>query len=178
MTQKIDFKKTLDSYQAKRGVFRLVEVPPLHYLMIDGHGDPNTSPVYAEALAALFPLAYAVKFVSKNLGRDYVVMPLQGLWWADDMAAFTTRRDKVDLALDAAEPTARLDHPRARGRRPRRSGRQGCCTIDGGAPGGARRGSVRADHAPRALRRRGPGAATAARRVRARARSEPARPTP
>ena len=55
---KIDFKKTLDSYQAKRGVFRLVEVPPLHYLMIDGHGDPNTSPAFAEAIETLYPIAY------------------------------------------------------------------------------------------------------------------------
>ena len=89
---KIDFKKTLDSYQAKRGVFRLVEVPPLHYLMIDGHGDPNTSPAFAEAIETLYPIAYKLKFASKrDLGRDYVVPPLEGLWWADDMNAFLNR---------------------------------------------------------------------------------------
>ena len=89
---KIDFKKTLDSYQAKRGVFRLVEVPPLHYLMIDGHGDPNTSPAFAEAIETLYPIAYKLKFASKQgLGRDYVVPPLEGLWWADDMNAYLNR---------------------------------------------------------------------------------------
>ena len=89
---KTDFKKTLDSYQAKRGVFRLVEVPPLHYLMIDGHGDPNTSPAFAEAIETLYPIAYKLKFASKQgLGRDYVVPPLEGLWWADDMDAFSNR---------------------------------------------------------------------------------------
>jgi hypothetical protein len=62
--------------------------------MIDGEGDPNT-PVFAEATEALYPLAYTIKFASKReLGRDYVVPPLEGLWWADDMAAFTARRDK------------------------------------------------------------------------------------
>ncbi|MCB0885138.1 MAG: GyrI-like domain-containing protein [Propionibacteriaceae bacterium] len=92
MMDKIDFKKTLDSYQAKRGVFRLVEVPPLHYLMIDGHGDPNTSPAFAEAIETLYPIAYKLKFASKQgLGRDYVVPPLEGLWWADDMDAFSNR---------------------------------------------------------------------------------------
>ncbi len=91
---KVDLKKTLDSYQARRNEFRLVEVPPLQYLMADGHGDPNTSPAYEEALNALFPVAYAMKFASKReLGRDYVVMPLEGLWWAEDMDAFTDRRD-------------------------------------------------------------------------------------
>jgi hypothetical protein len=92
---KIDFKKTLDCYQARRGQFRIVDVPDLQYLMIDGHGDPNTAPAYADALAALYPVAYKIKFASKrDLDRDYVVPPLEALWWATDMAAFTARRDK------------------------------------------------------------------------------------
>lgn len=95
MTDKTDFKKSLDAYQAKRGRFRIVEVPELQYLKIDGHGDPNTSPVFTEAVEALYPVAYKLKFASKRvLGRDYVVMPLEGLWWAEDMDAFTAARDK------------------------------------------------------------------------------------
>jgi hypothetical protein len=95
MTEKTDFKKTLDSYQAKRGEFRVVDVPDTQYVMIDGHGDPNTSPAYAEALGALYPVAYKLKFASKrDLGRDYVVPPLEGLWWAEDMESFTGSRDK------------------------------------------------------------------------------------
>lgn len=92
---KTDFKKTLDTYQAQQGKFRLLEVPPMQYLMVDGHGDPNTAPAYTAALEVLYPLAYALKFISKGgLGRDYVVPPLEGLWWAEDPAAFTTARDK------------------------------------------------------------------------------------
>lgn len=95
MSEKVDFKKSLDSYGAKRGAFRVLDVPDLQYLAIDGHGDPNVSPEYAEALAALYPVAYKLKFASKReLGRDYVVPPLEGLWWAEDMAAFTADRDK------------------------------------------------------------------------------------
>ena len=63
--------------------------------MIDGHGDPNTSDEYRRALETLYPVAYALKFLSKKeLDRDYVVMPLEALWWADDMDAFTAARDK------------------------------------------------------------------------------------
>jgi hypothetical protein len=92
---KTDFKKVLDCYRARPGEFRIVDVPDLQYLMIDGHGDPNTAPAYPEALAALYPVAYKLKFASKReLGRDYVVPPLEALWWATDMAAFTARRDK------------------------------------------------------------------------------------
>lgn len=94
MTGKVDFKKTLDSYRALAGRFRLVEVPPMQYLMVNGHGDPNTSPAYGQALEALYPVAYRIKFASKAAGRDYVVPPLEGLWWADDMDAFTSGRDK------------------------------------------------------------------------------------
>jgi len=92
---KTDLVKTLDAYRAKQGEFRLVEVPPQRYLMIDGHGDPNTAPAYADAIATLYPVAYALKFASKlQLDRDYVVPPLEALWWADDPAAFTSARDK------------------------------------------------------------------------------------
>ncbi|PSL03559.1 hypothetical protein CLV30_10739 [Haloactinopolyspora alba] len=95
MTDKTDFKKTLDGYRAQRGGFRALDVPDTGYLMVDGHGDPNTSPAFAEAIAALYPVAYKLKFASKrDLGRDYVVPPLEGLWWAEDMDAFTTARDK------------------------------------------------------------------------------------
>jgi hypothetical protein len=91
---KVDLKRELACYTARRNAPQLVEVPDLRYLMIDGHGDPN-SPVRAAALKALYPVAYALKFASKrDLGRDYVVMPLEGLWWADDMSTFTCARDK------------------------------------------------------------------------------------
>ena len=69
MTDKIDFKRELDSYQAKARQFRIVEVPDLQYLMIDGHGDPNTSPMFAVAVAALYPVAYKLKFHSGH-GRQ------------------------------------------------------------------------------------------------------------
>ncbi len=62
---------------------------------MDGSGDPNTSAEYAAALGALYPIAYTLKFASKaRLAKDYVVMPLEALWWAKDMNAFTVDRDK------------------------------------------------------------------------------------
>lgn len=95
MRVKTNFKKTLDGYRARLGEFRFVDIPPTRYLMIDGQGDPNTSAEYADALAALYPVAYAVKFASKQeQERDYVVPPLEGLWWAADLTAFTVARDK------------------------------------------------------------------------------------
>lgn len=95
MDAKIDFKKTIDAYRGRKGRYDIIDVPELNYLMIDGTGDPNTAPEFTTAVEALYPLAYTLKFVSKRaLARDYTVMPLEGLWWTDDHAAFTTARDK------------------------------------------------------------------------------------
>ena len=93
---KVDFKRELKHlYQPTAKAFVMVDVPSMDYLMVDGHGDPNTAQEYQEAIEALYAVAYKVKFMSKKeLGRDYVVPPLEGLWWAEDMEAFTTQRDK------------------------------------------------------------------------------------
>ncbi len=93
VSTKIDYKRDLECYKAKRATPQVVTVPDLQYLMIDGHGDPNT-PAFAEATTTLYPVAYKLKFASKALDRDYVVMPLEGLWWADEMESFTAARDK------------------------------------------------------------------------------------
>lgn len=90
--EKIDLKKELKHlYQPSAKEVVQVEVPAFRFLMIDGQGDPNSSKDYAEAVEALFSAAYAVKFMVKKgpEGIDYAVMPLEGLWWAEDMSAFT-----------------------------------------------------------------------------------------
>ncbi len=91
---KLDFKKVDKSfYTGKPGRFDLIEMPPLAFLKIDGSGNPNTSPDYLHAVAALYVVSYQLKAFSKTqLGRDYTVGPLEGLWWADDMDTFVTRQ--------------------------------------------------------------------------------------
>jgi hypothetical protein len=93
---KIDFKKELKHlYRPSAKKFEVVDVPPMKFLMIDGHGDPNTAQEHQKAVEALYAVSYKLKFVSKKeLGKDYVVPPLEGLWWAEDMETFTTARDK------------------------------------------------------------------------------------
>lgn len=91
--EKRDLKKELRSiYGPSARAVERVDVPSMNFLMIDGQGDPNTSPAYGDAVEALFALSYALKFTVKKspLAIDYRVMPLEGLWWADDMSLFTT----------------------------------------------------------------------------------------
>lgn len=88
---RIDLKKQWKHlYSPSSQQVSVVDVPPLNFLMVDGAGDPNTSLAYREALEVLYALSYTLKFqVRKRLGLDYVVMPLEGLWWTDDPAAFS-----------------------------------------------------------------------------------------
>ena len=91
---KVDFKKTLASYVPKHGRFEIVTIPDRQYLMVDGSGDPNTAPEFGQAIELLYPVAYGLKFFSKNeLNRDYVVPPLEALWRSEDMGSFV-QRDK------------------------------------------------------------------------------------
>lgn len=90
---KIDLKKELKHlYQPGATEVVQVEVPPMRYLMVDGMGDPGTTPAYAQAVEALFSVAYSAKFMVKKgpQALDFAVMPLEGLWWADDMNAFVS----------------------------------------------------------------------------------------
>lgn len=92
---KIDLKRQHRSlYRNSAETPSVVEVPPLRYLMVDGQGSPGGA-TYVEAVEALYALAYAIKFALKrgDEATDYVVMPLQALWWADDMRSFGERRD-------------------------------------------------------------------------------------
>ena len=90
--KKIDFKKELKHlYQPSEKEVVPVDLPTMNYLMVDGEGDPNNSQAFSDAVEALFSVSYTVKFKVKKgpLAIDYGVMPLEGLWWADEMPRFS-----------------------------------------------------------------------------------------
>lgn len=103
-----DLKKQFKHlYEPRRGEFAIVEVPPMHFLMVDGEGDPNTAPAFSEGIKALYGTAFTMKFLLKkiDLALDFVVPPLEGLWWADDPSAFhESRRAEWKWTLMIAQP--------------------------------------------------------------------------
>ncbi len=105
--QTYDVKKALPALYAPRpGDFHVVDVPEMWFLTVDGHGDPNVSAAYAEAVQTLFSVAYAVRAITKSeLGRVHTVGPLEGLWSAEDPRAFVTR-DKAawDWTMMISQP--------------------------------------------------------------------------
>lgn len=89
--KKIDYKKELKHlYKPSPKRVEFVDVPEMNFLMIDGQGDPNTAKEYSDAIKGLYAVSYALKFMVKKgeLEIDYGVMPLEGLWWVDDMSQF------------------------------------------------------------------------------------------
>lgn len=50
-------------------------------------GNPNTVQEYKDAVEALYAISYTLKFgIKKAQGVDYGVMPLDGLWWVEDVS--------------------------------------------------------------------------------------------
>ncbi|KUN04793.1 hypothetical protein AQI95_18050 [Streptomyces yokosukanensis] len=81
-----------DLYSARRDRFEIVDVPRMSFLMVDGHGNPNTSADYRAVVEALYTTAYAVRAIAKKkVDRTHTVGPLEGLWSADDLSVFKTR---------------------------------------------------------------------------------------
>jgi hypothetical protein len=92
--RKIDYKKQLKHlYRPSAKKVEIVEIPQMNFLMVDGEGDPNIAQSFSDAIEALYPISYRLKFMVKNgeMGIDYGVLPLEALWWADDMSVFTTK---------------------------------------------------------------------------------------
>lgn len=103
---KVDFKKSLKAlYAPSPKGFVLIEVPQMQFIKVDGTGKPGGR-AYEKALEWLYGLSYPLKFMSKQqLGRDYVVPPLEGLWWAEDMSTFITReKDKWSWCMMIMQP--------------------------------------------------------------------------
>jgi hypothetical protein len=92
MASKIDLRKERKYlYNPSSKQIAVVDVPDMNFLMIGGQGDPNISVAYRNAVEALFAVSYTLKFMVKRGDQavDYAVMPLEGLWWVDDMTGFS-----------------------------------------------------------------------------------------
>lgn len=104
----LDLKKQFKHlYEPRKGEFAIVEVPPMRFLMVDGTGDPNTTPAFQEAVEALYGTAYTIKFSLKKTdsSMDFVVPPLEGLWWAYDLSTFHPgERNAWNWTLMIAQP--------------------------------------------------------------------------
>jgi hypothetical protein len=108
MGSKVDYKKELkELYRASAKECSIMTVPAMNFLMIDGSGNPNSSIEFQNAVEALFSVAYTLKFmIKKSIDIDYGVMPLEGLWWCDDMENFSVEnKDNWKWTLMIMQPS-------------------------------------------------------------------------
>lgn len=85
---KLDYKKEYKDIYMPATKPTLIDMPVIQYVCVEGHGNPNTSEEYKEAIAILYAISYAIKMSPKKGTQpdnyfEYVVPPLEGLWWGD-----------------------------------------------------------------------------------------------
>lgn len=84
-----DFKKEYKEFYMPKNKPSIVTVPPMNYLAVRGHGDPNAEGgEYKEAIGLLYGIAFTIKMSKKGSRQiegffDYVVPPLEGFWWQE-----------------------------------------------------------------------------------------------
>ncbi len=86
---KLDYKKEYKDLYMPKTKPSIIDVPEMVFIMVDGKGNPNTCKEYKDAIEILYGLSYSIK-MSKMSGNqpegyfEYVVPPLEGLWWTKD----------------------------------------------------------------------------------------------
>jgi hypothetical protein len=97
MYDKLDYKKEFKDLYMPKQKPALIEVPPMNFIMVNGKGDPQQEE-YQNAIAILYALTFTIK-MSKMSGSqpagyfEYVVPPLEGLWWCEDGGFDFEKRD-------------------------------------------------------------------------------------
>jgi hypothetical protein len=90
--EKVDFKKLNKELYAPKREPSVITVPDMNFIMVDGHGDPNdVDGEYYKAVALLYALTFTIKMglvkgSDEDSFFDYVVPPLEGLWWLEDLS--------------------------------------------------------------------------------------------
>ncbi|MFT5873487.1 MAG: hypothetical protein ACI8WT_002432 [Clostridium sp.] len=100
ITEKLDYKKKYKDLYLPKQKPVVVDVPTMTFIMVNGSGNPNTcGGEYQLAVELLYGLSYAIK-MSKRNGCDpkgyfdYVVPPLEGLWWLEEANKDFTQKNK------------------------------------------------------------------------------------
>jgi len=104
--EKLDLKKTEKEYYKPGRKPEIIEIPEFKFLMVQGTDARPESEDFQNAITTLYSVSFTAKFMSKNEpGRDYTVMPLEGLWWADDMNVFEKgEKEKWSWTLMIRQP--------------------------------------------------------------------------
>ncbi|WP_315113774.1 GyrI-like domain-containing protein [Clostridium intestinale] len=111
MTQvKLDYKKEFKDLYLPKNEPMVVDVPEMNFIMVDGKGNPNDEEgEYKSAVEILYALSYAIKMSKKGSYNiegyfEYVVPPLEGLWWVENDEMDFTKKDKFEWTSMIRQP--------------------------------------------------------------------------
>lgn len=104
---KTDLKKQYKTYFTASQKPELVDIEPAKFISIQGKGDPSEQ-AFADKIQALYPTAYALKFIHKEKGQDFVVSKLEGLWWYDEAKFAGSTLDSAPTEIPRSEWEYRL----------------------------------------------------------------------
>lgn len=107
-----DFKKEYKDLYLPKNKPGIIDVPPMRFIMAKGKGDPNTSASYKEAVEVLYGLSYSIKMSKMGNTQpagyfDYVIPPLEGLWWFEDNffdGSVIGRKDEFSWVIMIRQP--------------------------------------------------------------------------
>ena len=96
-----DYKKEYKEFYLPPKTPGIVTVPAMNFLAVRGQGDPNQEDgAYKQALGMLYAVAFTIKMSRKGQHQlegyfDYVVPPLEGLWWQENTRGvdYTRKQD-------------------------------------------------------------------------------------
>lgn len=81
--EKLDLTKKYKTYFTSKTKPEIVEIESAQFISLADKGDP-AGKSFSENIQALYATAYAIKFMFKELGKDFTVSKLEGLWWYDE----------------------------------------------------------------------------------------------
>lgn len=86
-----DYKKEYKEYYMPKNKPEIMSIPKMNFIAVYGKGNPNEEVgEYKTAISILYDIAYSIKMSKKGdyviEGYfDYVVPPLEGLWWQENL---------------------------------------------------------------------------------------------
>lgn len=84
-----DYKREYKEFYMPKEKPSIVNVPSINYLAVRGKGNPNLEDSeYKKSIELLYAVSYTIKMSYKGSHKingyfEYVVPPLEGLWWQD-----------------------------------------------------------------------------------------------
>lgn len=98
-----DYKKEYKEFYMPKKTPAIIKIPKMNYIAVRGKGNPNDERgEYKKSIEILYAIAYTLKMSYKGEHKidgffQYVVPPLEGLWWQEGSGNSIDCNNKEDM---------------------------------------------------------------------------------